>query len=321
MERGEKNMGNIVINSYTDLGFNPFNQMNKNTKEAGDKKSSNIIDGQAFLNKITPQSQNAVDEKKKDVQRMARQLIDDAYKKGKEIQDIEKEMMSQIDMLDKEIEGVNEELNNINKRKEELKAAYGIEEGSPEEEEINALIEKQRSGLLGPEQKEKLQSMGKLTDAQVTMLDLDAGAQEKEEKIATLQRTKEGYAAGLSEIRKENAKSHAMEDAFKAAEKIMEEGNQAIVLMAAKEGIESVEEKEEEAKKEQEKIEEEQEQKEQAQETQTETEKKENNVEAGVKEALGDIDQEEVMKKVKDMVKKANLLMEDLEGMVVDTLV
>lgn len=143
----------------------------------------------------------------------------------------------------------------LNGRKEELRELYQVSEDSEEQEELK-LLEKAQDYKNGvsherptmEEQKRiaEIEARG-LTEYQSRALELNDQAAKFKLDARDAERAMVDDIGDVNAIKLERLKSHAMVDAQKAAESIMETANKEIIGMAVQEGMDHIDEKMEEA--------------------------------------------------------------------------
>lgn len=212
--------------------------------------------------------QDSIESKKKQAQKMAMNVIKNAFSGDKEIDNEVNERRQHIEDLKKENKEYGELLGDIAKEREALKEKYGVQEGSQEEKELELLRkgnDMMQSLALSEDERQQLSDIRKrgLTDYQSEMLNLDSPAKEYIGKINDNNKMIIEDNAIVRGIRIERLKSHAMDDAADQADDIMETANKEIIGMLVDEAKDKIdadraeqEEKAEEKKEEEQELEE-----------------------------------------------------------------
>lgn len=170
---------------------------------------------------------------------------------------------------------------------------------------------------------EKAKENGEISEEQY-LRDMDNLKQERkvqEQKLAQNQSVIQGENASIRGTRLERLKYHHMADARKQADDIMDAVGQEIIGMLQQEGMDHVDEEAEKREEQAEKIKEEREEKKELLEKQKEKrEEDEAWLEELSPEEFSDMTKsaEDVQKEVQDMLRKMNLLDEDIKGAAVD---
>ena len=170
---------------------------------------------------------------------------------------------------------------------------------------------------------EKAKENGEISEEQY-LQDMENLKQERkvqEQKLAQAQGTIQGENASIRGTRIERLKHHAMADAQKQADEIMDAAEQEILGMAWQEGMDHVDGEAEKREEQAEEIKEEREEKKELLEKQKEKrEEEEAWIEELSPEEFSDLTKsaEDVQKEVQDILRKMNLLDEDIKGAAVD---
>lgn len=272
--------------------------------EIKEKKNKNVING-AELNLGASAAEKRIAKERQALKIKLDQMIsDDEYNQ---------EMKSH---LEREAELKQDALNNqkeakaIENVKKVVKEAYGVEDGSEEQqklEEIEALRKKQKSGeILTPEESERLRKTDDLTDYQKLMLEYDDAMDEYKKRAEDSARLAEAHGSAVEGMKQALLKVHPMVDASKKANEIIQEAlkeEQNTLMDEVKENydkkVEEEKEKAEEAKEKSEELHNTSEEETPGEELQS------------ILEAVADAEQ-------RQNSKKTLLLEEDLKGIEVD---
>lgn len=272
--------------------------------EIKEKKNKNVING-AELNLGASAAEKRIAKERQALKIKLDQMIsDDEYNQ---------EMKSH---LEREAELKQDALNNqkeakaIENVKKVVKEAYGVEDGSEEQqklEEIEALRKKQKSGeILTPKESERLRKTDDLTDYQKLMLEYDDAMDEYKKRAEDSARLAEAHGSAVEGMKQALLKVHPMVDASKKANEIIQEAlkeEQNTLMDEMKENydkkVEEEKEKAEEAKEKSEELHNTSEEETPGEELQS------------ILEAVADAEQ-------RQNSKKTLLLEEDLKGIEVD---
>lgn len=273
---------------------------------------------------------NKILEKKKEAQKKAMQVVGDAWKGERKIDEDLQERRDLINALEGENGEALSEINEINQRQEELKKQYGITKDSKEEKDLE-LLRREKQMWTNPGAGEsltmeemryvqKLRSEG-LTDYQKRQLSLDAEKHHFQDIVDENKKEIVEENAIIRGVRLERLKSDPMLKAQEEAEEIKKAAIDEIVGMLIEEAKENIDEESEENRQKAEKLEEEQKKMEEFIEAQKEKRKETDNLleEMPVEELIG-MEQlkEEVKQEVQKIVDNMNLVVEDIKGAMVD---
>lgn len=248
-----------------------------------------IFAGDLNRNQESP-LRDRIAEKKAEAQEKAMKFVREAFQADLEIDEGMEESRQHVKALKEERTGLRDGLADIEKRQETLEAA-------------------RENGEIGEE---------------VYQDELKALNQERitqEQKLAQNQGMIEGENASIRGTRLERLKHHTMVDAWDDADNILAAANDEIVGMAMQEGVDHVDEEAEKREEQAENIKEEKKEKEELLEKQKEKrEEEETWIEELSPEEFSDLTKssDDVQKEVQDMLRKMNLLDEDIKGAAVD---
>ena len=273
---------------------------NKEATESCDKKSKTIYAGD-FLKEFPLRER--IQQKKSEAQQRALKIVSDAWGMDKQIDDEIKVREEESKVLQEDNQEALENLKDVNQRMEELRDAFGISPDSEEQQELERIIQRRKSPTVSLEEEE-------LTEYQKRALALDDEATFYRKQIAAnngkILENSEVNAA----IRKERVKSHAMVDAQKDAEEVMDASRDTAIGLVMEEAKEHLDE-EQEKKEEQEEIQEKRDER--------EAELEELIEEIPVEE-MTDLQQtmDEVKQQIQKVLNEVNLAAEDIKGAKVD---
>lgn len=203
----------------------------------------------------------------------------------------------------------------------------GMEESRRHVKELTEESRELQSGLEDIDRRqevlERAKANGEISEEEY-LQDSKALKQERmtqEQKLAQAQGEIQGENASVRGTRLERLKHHPMTDARKQADGIMDAAREEAIGMARQEGMDHVDEETEKREEQAEKIKEEREEKKELLEEQKEKREEEAAwMEELSPEEFSDLTKstEDVQKEVQDMLRKMNLLDEDIKGAAVD---
>jgi hypothetical protein len=277
------------------------------------------------------QRQNDLASKKAQTQKQAIKSVMDQYKNDAKVDQGIEDRQEHQTQLTNDAKQYQEQIDSIDGTQKKIKDAYGITDDSKEEKDLNILRKSvDPDQTLSDDEMEQLKNMGPLTEYQTDSLKLDAAKNVFQIRIKSANSQIAGEHMAIESIKLEMVKSHPMVDAQKAAAEIMQKAIKDAVgtlMNQAKDDIDAdFEKKKEEVQKQEEKKAEEEKKKEamkskddqsgnvaQNQETQnTKADNTMNDVQAA------DTQQDKIQIEVKKVVKKMNMLEEDVKGVAVD---
>lgn len=255
----------------------------------GQENRKTIFAGGLNSNQESP-LRDRIAEKKAKAQEKAMKVVSEAFHGDLEIDEGMEESRQQVKKLQEERSGLQDGLADIGRRQETLEAARANGEiGEEAYQEDLAAINQERSV--------------------------------QEQKLAQNQGQIQGENASVRGTRLERLKHHPMADAWEQADGIMEAANDEIVSMAMQEGVEHADEETEKREEQAKEIKEEKAEKEELLEKQKEKRKEEETwTEELDPEEFSDLTKssDDVQKEIQDMLRKMNLLDEDIKGAAVD---
>lgn len=254
-------------NNYENYNASPAEKEGAKTdkvgKAEGAKKSDSIFAGDLNL------MENPIEQKRKQAQKQAMKLIQDAWANEQKIDESVSERKYHYEQMKKQKGSAQKELNDINSNREELKEAYGVTDDSEEQKDLKLLERRQDvNNGFGPPltkaEKEKLKEIDEkpLTEYQQRMLEYNDLSAKFRKEVQEADAGMKDDAADMRAIMIERLKTHAMVDAQKSADKIMEAASKEIIGMMGEEAMEEIDKKVEEEKEKAEEKKEEKEEKE-----------------------------------------------------------
>ena len=257
-------------------------------------------------------------------------IVTGAHNAEKKIDKNIEDIQDRVRRLQAENDEANGYLQEINQRMAEAKESYNIEDDSQEEQDL-ALLKKNyditthgSTILLTDEEKNRLKEMGEMTEYQKQSMELYAQADHWKTLISDNldKMALDGRSVRL--IKVDRLKSHALIDAQKARDEIMEAASKEAMGMLVEDAKEKIEEKAEEvqeaAKEKEEKEKEKEERIEAAKEDREAAEKATEAVRENIKELTENVVEgedlvREIDTEIKKILEEEKLLLEDLKGL------
>lgn len=284
---------------------------NKKATQSYDKKSKTIYAGD-FLREFPLREK--IQQKKSEAQQRALKIVGDAWDMDRQIDDEIRVREEESKALREDNQEALENLQDVNQRMEELRDAFGISPDSEEQQELERIREMRKSPTLSLEEEE-------LTEYQRRALALDDEAAFYRKQIAANNGKVLENSETVKAIRKERIKSHAMVDAQKDAEEVMDAARDTAVGLVMEEAKEHLDEEQEKREEQAEAIEEKKKEQEEIQEKRDEREEElEELVKDMPVEEAASLDQtmEEVKQQIQKVLNEVNLAAEDIKGAKVD---
>lgn len=209
----------------------------------------------------------------------------------------------------------------------ELKIEEGMEESRQRVKELKEDCKELQGGLKDLDQRRETLDTARENgeigeeDYQQELEDLMQERLAQEQKLGQSQGQIQGENASIRSIKLERLKHHPMADAWKEADAIMDAAGEEVVGMAVQDAVDHVDEEAEKREEQAQEIKEEREERKELLEKQKERKEEE---EVWLEELspreFSDLTKssEDVQKEVQDMLRKMNLLEEDLKGAKVD---
>lgn len=275
-------------------------------------------------------------QKKQMRQKEAMHVVTSTYRTEKKLEQESsgklKDHISRLDEENKEYHALVKDFKNQMKQAQE---DYGVGDDSEEQKDLELrkkLYDMQQhpeKGIdLTDEEKERFSNLGEMTEYQNYAMDLYKQQDFWQTKIDDNQRVMKGETQALRQIKIDRLKTHAMEDAEKTKEEMLEAASKEIIGMLKEDAKEKIDEKAEEIKEEAEKKEEKKEEQEERIEAAQENKSQAEAVSENIRENIADMtkqatDSDEILsdmdEEIKKLMEEEKLLMEDLKGMAVDT--
>ena len=295
----------------------------------GDKTGNDnrkTIDGSALKNRFDP-----IAAKKEEARKKAMKIVGDAFANELKMDDDLNARRERMKSLQKDMGDANRAISEIEDSRAALRDTYGVDENSQEEQDLKLLEKGARAKMPGSgivmtydelkQMKEiKANGLSEYQERSLEMLDYEASyvttAYEAKQEIMVENRI-------ISATELERLKSHAMTDAQKQADAVMDEASREIVGMLVEEAKDHIDE---EAEKEKEKAKAEKEKEEELQERIDAVKEKKKEEEELTEEILDEVakatstmtDVNAAQQEIKDMMNKMKLIEDDIKGAAVD---
>lgn len=299
------------------------NRQEKINKGLSDKKT---MDGSLLQPKY-----DAVEEKRKAARKKAMKIVGDAFANERKIDDDLNERRDKIGSMKQVIKDANRVIGEIEKRRDELREAYGVEKDSEEEADLKLLEKADKADrpwsevrLTKEERKRAMEIReGGLTEYQEESLKLFEHETKPDKEAYEASREIKIESQIIRAVELERLKNHPMVDAKNQAEDVLEEASKEIVGMLIDETKEHVDE---EAEKEKEKAKAEAEKEEALQEKLDAAREKKKQMKEFVEDILEGVqeistvqqDVSSAQQEVKDMMSKMKMIEEEVKGAAVD---
>ncbi len=332
----DRNTSTIVSDTTNQNNVNKKKDTTANTSDTKDTASARD-NGSIFAGDLNLGSD--IDNKRREAQNIALNILENAFKSDKKIDDEIESRNNHVKELNDQINEANDMINNINKEMDIIKKGYNIDDASEEQADYKLLL-KEKNSLsnseitLSDEEQERLAYLHErgLTDYQKEMLNLEAnkGIYKKEIKDCTKEIISEN--AIVRGIHIERLKSHDMTDAQKNSDKVLEASNKEIIGMLIEDSKESIDKKfEDEEKKAEDKKEAEKELEQRIEAAKTERNEKADYKDDDLEEmykldstldnvvnSQQDSTMDDVKKSLTQVINELNLTADDLKGAVID---
>lgn len=280
---------------------------------------------------------NAVNDKKQSAQKQAMKLIRDAWDSDNKAVSQRDQMAQQKEEKRKEVRACDEELKQVRESKEIVRQSYGVDPDSQEQKDLE-LLEKYQDYQKGvqtddfsQEEIDRLKELQNtpLTDYQTKALQLNAQKDAILDRKDRAQRKATALTEAAADARLDQLKSQDMQKAQDAADELLDASDKDAFGMLIQDAVDNIDEKqEEEQKKAEEAQEKRDEQQEKIDEKKEEKQQQEKIIEGAVEadklEADVTVDQtgtsklEEAQQHIQTILKKNNLVNEDLKGIKID---
>lgn len=307
--------------NITELGVTPSMAAGAGVNTGQNGQTGQLKDGAIFAGNMTGMSTDRIEQRREQARKQANKTILDQFARDSEVSDAIKENHDKIKDLQTERSAVLDTSREYKEKTQKLKEAYGIEDDSQEQKELELVIKAQKLEKTGQlssmskEELERLQNMGPLTEYQEKALVYNAADDYCNEQVDAIDREIMSRGRANYELKQGILKQNGMNDAKKEAGDIMKAASDDIIGMLMSEAKEHIDEEMEKlieaAKEAAEKKETEEAQKEKAEEKDKEQEKMIEDIQDSVEQ------QDSLKAEVGKILEEAKLLDEDMKGLVV----
>ena len=326
------------------LNISVNNSSNSQTNGTNNKSNKDGENGAIFAGNMNlPEDRIAT--RRAQAQKKALKVVGEAFDGDKAIDNSLDESRQRISDLRQHIMDLQSENKNFSEQKAQIREDLGVSLDSDEQKELELLEKKAESNIpgsnvaLSEEEYKKLAEIDAKpkTEYQERALELDKMVWDNEYNINQDKYAAQSENAAISSIKIERLKTHAMADANKEAEGIMEDANKEIIGMLRDDVKDHIDEENEEQKEEADKKAEEEDKK--AEDLKKAKEQREENQPDAVKEDQTDSAEQsddrglenmtegltelsqaktDVQSEIKNIVDEMKLLQEDLKGITVN---
>lgn len=266
--------------------------------------------------------------KQEQARRQALKVVSDTWDGDRKIDEELDRSRRRVEELRQSNKEIQDEINNISKEREDLKALYGVEEDSEEEAELALLRrggEALRTGGTNLTKEEWEQYKGilekGLTDYQSRQLEMDDRERSGMESLLRNNRKIEVENAVIRGVRHERLKKSPMLKAQDQAQSILDAARDEIMGMVVDEAKDHIDGEQEERQEQAEVLKEKKEEQEKLLEERKEKEEEQEDIMEDMSvEQMADINktQDEIRQEVQKIVDKMGLVAEDIKGAMVD---
>lgn len=313
-------VGNAVIDR-----FDKDSASKAKANEKGNIFAGNTIAGNA-------KRFDAIAERKRMMQKNAFKIVSDAFAGQKKVDESLEELEKSKDKMLEKAGNAKSEMDLLSERKQELMEYYQVEPDSEEQKNLDLLkksMDPRQS--LTQEEYQQLEEMGDLTEYQESALEIDTQLEQLEKQRENALHGYQAIEKGIIDSELEELKSHPMVDAQKESSDMLATAAKETAFSLIQEAKDHIDEEMEKKKEEMQKLQEEK--KEEKEKLEKAKEKKEKNSEwiEGLKQnsTAGDVvnfaekpeKQDTIVKKIKQLIRRHNLLDEDILGIKVDAFI
>ncbi len=222
---------------------------NSNKKQNGSKnKGNSIFAGDLGLNP------NTIEMKRKLAQKKAMKIVSDTFASEQELDNNIKGLYEQKDKLREQALQGKKDIAEVREEKAQMMENYGITEDSDEHKNLELLRKERDANMpnsnieLTDDEKTKLEEIhaNGITDYQRDMLELDEREQIYQTTVDNNESAIKSISSSITDIGLERLKSRPILKATQEADKIMEAANKELIADLQSEAIKHVEEKMEE---------------------------------------------------------------------------
>lgn len=291
-------------------------------KKQEENGKGKVQKGSVYVGKLQDTSDSIMEKKERALQKARKLIFDQAAADEKIDAEMEEHyrMQEEYDAMRGE---ANQNIKNINERKQQLQQEYGVADDSEEQKDLELLIKAEKQPLTEEETK-RLKEMPPLTEYQEAALREEGKKEYWENKKEQAEAGIKAEGSVVTAVKLELLKSAPMSDCQKQAREIMEEASKEVIaglMEKVKETVDQVREEAEEKIKEKEEEEEEAEKLEERKAEADEAAKKGERPKQqpdSLKLFLSEGIDGDLKKELKNLAEEMKLLEEELKGMHID---
>lgn len=263
-------------------------------------------------------------QKKAQAQKRAMKIVADAWDVDRVIDDEIKVRQEHIQELQEENKGAMESLKEYRQMEDELREGYGVEPGSQEQQDLELLKRRRKSGFQATEEeKERLAQIREngMTEYQRRALEIDKVASYYRNIVTANNGAAQEESDIIEGIRAERNKYHPMVEAQSQAGEVLEAALDEVIGMITEEAKEHLDEEQEKREEQAEAIEEKKEEQEEIQQKRDERQEElQELIDDMPVEEMANLNQtmEEVKQQIQKVLNNVNLIEEDIKGAKVD---
>lgn len=276
----------------------------KEEKQGQKKETKSVYAGDLNTN------QDLIGNRKALGHKQAIKKILDSFTKELNLDDSVSKLRNQQEEFLENIKEYTDKLKSVQDMKADIQKAYNVPEDSKEQKDTELLIKaKNNSGDLTKEERERLNSIGPLTDYQKEILEVNKMETDWNRRIQSASMGIAGINHTIQGISLERLKTRPILDARKEAESILEDTSKTVTNLLLEEAVENTDKKLEDNNKNSETVKEDTQPKTKEEEK---TEPEDNSIE--------DLSSkhEKLLREIKKQAQKDNLSAEDIKGLLVD---
>lgn len=299
-------IGTMQESRYMKVSGADLQDQSKNKKsESNNQKITSIYAGNLNL------ARDPVEVRKANGQKQAIRAILETFSKELNIDSNIDEMRTKQEELRSDMSVYHDKLASVQKMKEELRKGYEVSEYSEEEMDVNLIIKGVNNPeALTDEEKQRLESIGSLTDYQKEMLECNKIETYWNNNLNNANSSINSISIAVSSIQLDRQKHNPVLEAKEAAQDIIDITSKEVIGMLLEESKDTIDEKLNNSDN-----------TEKADEADAKNDKDQTeNVAAETEELLSNYKakQEEMLKKLQKQAQISNMLMDDLKGIFLD---
>lgn len=299
-------IGTMQESRYMKVSGADLQDQSKNKKsESNNQKITSIYAGNLNL------ARDPVEVRKANGQKQAIRAILETFSKELNIDSNIDEMRTKQEELRSDMSVYHDKLASVQKMKEELRKGYEVSEYSEEEKDVNLIIKGVNNPeALTDEEKQRLESIGSLTDYQKEMLECNKIETYWNNNLNNANSSINSISIAVSSIQLDRQKHNPVLEAKEAAQDIIDITSKEVIGMLLEESKDTIDEKLNDSDN-----------TEKADEADAKNDKNQTeNVAAETEELLSNYKakQEEMLKKLQKQAQISNMLMDDLKGIFLD---